>query len=60
MARPKKELIPTLPYYIVTDTISATVNNREIHAVRGDRIRLTPTEYAVLCKYVIELKGVEQ
>jgi len=46
--------------YMVTDSISASINNRVIKAKRADRILLSQFEADILKPYVIRLNEEEQ
>lgn len=52
MARPKK--IADVQY-IVIETFSANINNKQLKGARGDIVTLTLTEYNVLKRFVLPL-----
>jgi len=60
----KTKITPTTTYnvhnYMVTDSISASINNRVIKAKRADRILLSQFEADILKPYVIRLNEEEQ
>lgn len=60
----KAKITPTTTYnvhnYVVTDSISASINNRLIKAKRADRILLSQFEADILKPYVIRLNEEEQ
>lgn len=46
--------------YVVTDKISAYINNRPIKANRGDRLLLNDDEAKVIQNFIIKLEGNEK
>lgn len=39
--------------YIVIESYTANINNKPLKATKGERVHLTPTQYAVLKRFVV-------